>query len=324
MATRKTQRGPKAVGHARPKSELWEIEATRNYNRGSAIRGTQMKRIPITLIMLVTSLLTMTTAVAEDNNLADILAAQSDENRARYQYRNPEETLNFFGIEPGMTVVEALPGSVWYTGILLPYLGANGKVIGADYTVDTWTGIGYDSADFVASRKTWISDWTSKNKARREDNWASVDAFVFGALPKSLHGTADAVLFFRALHNMNYSAPSAVHLKDAVRNTWDVLKSGGIVGIVQHHARDDMSDAWSNGQNGYLKRDYVVDLMEAAGFELAAESDMNANNKDRPTESDSVWRLPPSYDGAQNDTARMAAVVAIGESNRMTLKFVKP
>ena len=67
-----------------------------------------MKRIPITLIMLVTSLLTMTTAVAEDNNLADILAAQSDENRARYQYRNPEETLNFFGIEPGMTVVEAL------------------------------------------------------------------------------------------------------------------------------------------------------------------------------------------------------------------------
>ncbi|MGY8797138.1 MAG: class I SAM-dependent methyltransferase, partial [Woeseiales bacterium] len=237
---------------------------------------------------------------------------------------NPEETLNFFGIEPGMTVVEALPGSVWYTGILLPYLGANGKLIGADYTVDTWTGIGYDSADFVASRKTWISDWTSKNKARREDNWASVDAFVFGALPKSLHGTADAVLFFRALHNMNYSAPSAAHLKDAVRNSWDVLKSGGIVGIVQHHAQDNMSDAWSNGQNGYLKRDHVVEMMEAAGFELAAESDINANDKDRPTESESVWRLPPSYNGAQDNPARMAAVKAIGESNRMTLKFVKP
>ena len=85
-----------------------------------------------------------------------------------------------------------------------------------------------------------------------------------------------------------------------------------------------MPDSWANGENGYLKRSYVVDLMEAAGFELAAESDINANDKDRPTESDYVWRLPPSLDGAENDSARMAAMKAIGESNRMTLKFVKP
>ena len=262
--------------------------------------------------------------MADEAKLADILASQSDETRARYQHRNPADTLSFFDIKPGMTVVEALPGDVWYTGILLPYLGENGKVIGADYDVATWTGIGYDSPNFLASRETWISDWIAKNENRRKDDWAKVDAFVLGALPESMHGTADAVLFFRALHNMNYPAPNAAHLKAAIRNSWDVLKSGGTVGIVQHHARDNMSDAWSNGENGYLKRDYVVELMESAGFELAGESSINSNDKDQPMESDSVWRLPPSFDGAQNDPAQMALVESIGESNRMTLKFVKP
>lgn len=301
-----------------------DIDSTTKYSFRPTGGEFHMDRLKTALITVVMTMIAATTAAAEDNKLADILAAQSDETRARYQYRNPEDTLNFLGIEPGMTVVEALPGSVWYTGILLPYLGADGKLIGADYAVDTWSGIGYDSADFLASRETWVADWTEENRNRSKDDWASVDAFVLGALPPSMHGTADAVLFFRALHNMNYSAPNAAHLKDAIRNSWDVLKPGGIVGIVQHHARDDMSDAWSKGDNGYLKRDYVVEMMEAAGFELAAESDINANDKDRPTESDSVWRLPPSYDGAQNNPARMAAVKAIGESNRMTLKFVKP
>jgi predicted methyltransferase len=85
-----------------------------------------------------------------------------------------------------------------------------------------------------------------------------------------------------------------------------------------------MSDSWANGENGYLKRDYVVDLMEAAGFELAAESNINANDKDQPTESEYVWRLPPNLGGAEDDSDKMAAMNAIGESNRMTLKFVKP
>ncbi len=279
----------------------------------------------LTMLVITWVIATATTFAAADNTkLSDILAVQSDETQARYQYRNPEETLDFFGIESGMTVVEALPGKVWYTGILLPYLGSEGKVIGADYAVDTWTGIGYDSPDFLETRKNWPAGWISDNEERMENDWANVDAFVFGALPTSMHGTADAVLFFRALHNMNYTAPDAGHLKEAIRNAWDVLKPSGVVGIIQHEARDDMSDAWSNGANGYLKRDYVVDLMVAAGFELVAESDMNANDKDQPKESDSVWRLPPSYDGAQNDPEKMAAVKAIGESNRMTLKFIKP
>ncbi|MEM7019642.1 MAG: methyltransferase [Pseudomonadota bacterium] len=276
------------------------------------------------LATVATALLNMTFATAADNKLDGILAAQPDEVRARYQYRHPKETLEFFGIKPGMAVVEALPGGGWYTKILLPYLGADGKVIGVDYAVDTYKGFGYDSDKFLATRKTWIADWTTKAKSWNVENGGSVDAFVFGALPEAMHGTADAVLFVRALHNMNYTAPDAAHLKAAIRNTWDVLKSGGIVGIVQHRAREDMPDAWANGKNGYLKQSYVVEMMEAAGFKLAAESDINANDKDQPTESDVVWRLPPSLSGVEKDSDNMAAMKAIGESNRMTLKFVKP
>ena len=221
-----------------------------------------------------------------------MLAAQPEEAQARYQYRHPQETLAFIGIAPGMTVVEALPSGGWYTKILLPYLGADGKVIGADYAVDTWTGIGYDGADFLATRVSWIADWTADAKGWAGDDGGSVDAFVLSALPASMHGTADAALFIRALHNMSYSAPDSAHLKAAIRDAWDVLKPGGIVGIVQHQARDGMPDSWANGENGYLKKDYVVDLMEAAGFELTAESNINANDKDQPPACSSRWRIP--------------------------------
>jgi len=255
--------------------------------------------------------------------LGAILAAQEDDVRARYKHRHPRETLEFFGIEPGMTVVDTLPGSVWYTGILLPYLGMEGKVIGASYAVDLWPLMGYDSAEFLEGQKTWASDWTAKAESWGDVESADVSAFVFGSLPESMHGTADAVLFVRALHNMAYTTPDAKHMAVAIQDAHDILKSGGIVGIVQHHARDSMSDNWSDGSNGYLKKGYVMDAMKAAGFEFVAESDINANRKDAPTEEQYVWRLPPSYDGAKTPEAR-AAVDAIGESNRMTLKFRKP
>ena len=283
-----------------------------------------MTRTLTALVTVVTAVLATTFATAADDRLAGVLAKQPDEVRARYQYRHPGDTLEFFGIEPGMTVVEALPGGGWYSKILLPYLGTDGKVVGADYAVETWTGIGYDSADFLATRETWIDDWTMDAKSWRGNDGGSVDAFVFGELPESMHGSADAVLFFRALHNMNYSAADGAHMEAAIRDSWNVLKPGGIVGVVQHQAREDMTDAWANGENGYLKKSYVVEQMEAAGFKLAAESDINANTKDRPTESDFVWRLPPSLDVGEDGPAKLAAMKAIGESNRMTLKFVKP
>ena len=272
-----------------------------------------MTRIMTPKIAIVTTLLLAAANIKADDRLTSILAAQTDNVQARYQYRHPEETLGFFGIEPGMTVVEVLPGEIWYTKILKPYLGSKGKVIGADYNTDVYKGIGYDSPEFLATRETWVTDWIEKSKSTGSADEAAVDAFVLGALPGSMHDTADAVLFFRALHNLAYTAPNSADLKTAIQNSWDILKSGGIVGIVQHHARDNMPNSWANGVNGYLKKGYVVDMMESAGFNLVAESEINANEKDRPTESEYVWRLPP--DGDMKD---------IGESNRMTLKFIKP
>ena len=262
-------------------------------------------------------------SAANNDRLAAVIAAQPDEAKARYKHRHPQETLEFFGIEPGMTVVDVLPGGGWYTKILLPYLGAGGQVIGADYAVDVWLGIGYVSSEFISKRRTWVRDWNERARSWGDDQSADVSAFVLGALPESMHGTADAVLFVRALHNMAYTTPDSRHLAEALKDAYDVLKPGGIVGIVQHHARDDMPDKWGDGKMGYLKKGYVIDMMEAAGFELVGESDINANSKDVPTTEQYVWRLPPSYDGADTPEAK-AQVDAIGESNRMTLKFRKP
>ena len=255
--------------------------------------------------------------------LGAILAAQPDEMKARYKYRHPQEMLEFFGIEPGMTVVDTLPGGGWYTKILLPYLGEDGQVIGADYAVDVWLGIGYDSDEFLGKRKTWITDWTARAESWGDDDSAEVSAFVLGSLPESMHGSADAVLFVRALHNMAYATADARHLSAAIQDAYDILKPGGIVGVVQHHARDNMPDKWADGEMGYLKKGYVIEMMEAAGLEFVDESAVNANSKDMPTTEQYVWRLPPAYDGA-DDPESKAKVDAIGESNRMTLKFRKP
>ena len=283
-----------------------------------------MKRLFAALLMVMTGLSTAPLVSGADAQLAGILAAQPDEVQARYQYRNPGETLEFFGLKPGMTVVEVLPGGGWYTKILLPYLGSGGKVVGADYPIEAWGAV-YSNEEFLESRKAWPASWSEEASGWFGDKGAQVDAFALGSLPESMQGTADAFLFIRAMHNLNYPEPEGSHLKAAIQSAWDALKSGGVVGIVQHHARDEMSDAWANGSNGYLKRDYVVSLMEAAGFELVGETDVNANENDRPTESEYVWRLPPSFAGTeQDDLDGRAALQAIGESNRMTLKFVKP
>ena len=255
--------------------------------------------------------------------LGAILAAQPAEAQARYKYRHPQETLEFFGIEPGMTVVDVLPGGGWYTKILMPYLGKSGKVIGADYAVGVWRGIGYDSDEFLGKRKTWITDWTARAESWGDNDSARVSAFVLGSLPESMRASADAVLFVRALHNMAYATADARHLSAAIQDAYDILKPGGIVGVVQHHARDNMPDKWADGEMGYLKKGYVIEMMEAAGLEFVDESAVNANSKDMPTTEQYVWRLPPGYDGA-DDPESKAKVDAIGESNRMTLKFRKP
>ena len=264
-----------------------------------------------------------TTAPAT-NELSAILTAQPEAVQARYVYRHPEETLNFFGIKPGMTVVEALPGGGWYSKLLLPHLGADGQLVGVNYPQAVWPLFGFFSEERIAQLATWTTDWPAGAQEWRGENAASVSAFEFGKTPEDLSGTADAVLFIRALHNLARFEDQGGFLTTAITDSYNVLKPGGIVGVVQHHAPDTASDEWANGSRGYLKKGFVIAQMQAAGFEFVASSDVNANSKDQPAAEDIVWRLPPSLRGAKDDAELTAKMLAIGESNRMTLKFKKP
>ena len=258
------------------------------------------------------------------DRLDAILAAQPEAVQARYQYRHPKETLEFFGVEPGMTVIEALPGAGWYSKMLIPYLGADGTLIGADYAIGLWSQFGFMSEEAIQKKQTWPADWTARAETWRGEDGARVAAFALGSLPPDMAGSVDVVLFIRALHNMARFEADGGFLSEAIRDAYTALKPGGIAGVVQHHARDDMPDDWASGANGYLKKDFVIATMEAAGFELVAWSDINANDQDQPTSEDIVWRLPPSLAGSDQDEYQRARLEEIGESNRMTLKFRKP
>jgi len=257
-------------------------------------------------------------------SLEEILAAQPEDVQARYEHRHPQETLEFFGIEPGMTVVEALPGGGWYTKILLPYLGADGRVIGADYALEMFPLFGFFSDEQIKKKETWVEDWTAQAEGWAGDDGAAVSAFVLGSLPEEMKGAADAMLFIRALHNLARFEDEGGYLTAALADAYAVLKPGGVVGVVQHEARPDMPDEWADGSAGYLKQAFVINAFEEAGFELAAESDINANPADQPTAEDVVWRLPPTLATSREDPELREQLQAVGESNRMTLLFRKP
>ncbi len=267
-----------------------------------------------------------TTANASDENKAldDVLAAQPEEVQARYGARHTKETLEFFGIKPGMTVVEGLPGGGWYTKILLPYLGADGVLIGADYAEDMYPKFGFFSQEDIDAKKTWVADWTAKANGWRSEGDASVSAFQFGSMSDEMKGTADAVFMVRALHNLARFEGDGAYLTAALNDAFEALKPGGVAGVVQHMAREDMPDDWASGGRGYLKQDFVIGQMEKAGFVFEASIDINNNPADKPSEKDIVWRLPPTYATSRDNEELKAQMKAIGESNRMTLRFRKP
>ena len=250
--------------------------------------------------------------------------AQPEDVKARYPYRNPKETLKFFGVQPGMTVVEGLPGGGWYTKLLLPYLGIEGRLIGANYAMDLWPNFSFATEEFLETQSTWSVDFPVNAAEWGGESGAPVSAFNFGAMPEELAGTADVVLMVRALHNMARFSDQRDFLGEALGESFAVLKPGGVLGVVQHHARDEMSDEFADGSRGYLKKAFVIAAAEAAGFELVAESDINANPLDQPGEDDVVWRLPPSLGTSADNPELRAELEAVGESNRMTLMFRKP
>jgi len=256
--------------------------------------------------------------------LSVVLSVQPDEVKARYPYRHPQETLEFFEITPGMTVVEALPGQGWYSKILLSYLGQEGALIGADYSDDLYPLFGFFNEEQLAERAQFVTDFPVDAAEWGGADAGSVGAFKLGALPEEMKGTADAVLFIRALHNLARFESQGGFLTAALQNAYDVLKPGGIVGVVQHEAREDMPDEFADGSHGYLKKIFVIETMQDAGFEYVAESAINQNDKDQPGEDDIVWRLPPTLITSRDNPELKAEMEAIGESNRMTLLFRKP
>ncbi|WP_181901795.1 class I SAM-dependent methyltransferase [Thalassotalea euphylliae] len=230
---------------------------------------------------------------------------RSAKNKARDAYRNPKETLAFFGFKPDMTVVEMAPGGGWYTEILAPALKANGKFYGAHYP------------------DTGEDNYFSKSRRRLEQKMASDEVFskveLTNFTPRVASeiapaGTADLVLTFRNLHNWGEEGVLQV-FKDAHK----ALKSGGVLGVVEH--RMPTSQKWEdNKRSGYFPEQMTIDLAEKAGFKLAAKSEVNANPKDTADHPKGVWTLPPVLRLKEQDKEKY---LAIGESDRMTLKFVK-
>lgn len=254
-----------------------------------------------------------------------VLAAQTDETKLRYQYRHPGETIAFFGLEPGMTVVDTLPGGPgWYASILSPYLGAEGTLVGADFAHDMWSMFGSVDADWLEARKTWEADYVSSVTELGGEDGAKVGAITLGSVSSDLDGSADAFLMIRAVHHLNRLEDEGGYFTSALQEASRVLKSGGTLGVVQHRSPEDLPDEWAEGDNGYVKQSQVIAFVEAAGFEFVEASEINANPKDVPTTDDVVWRLPPSLGTSRDDEELRAKMTEIGESDRMTLRFRKP
>ena len=284
------------------------------------------KYLILALLLAANSLMvTAGAATAADSaRLSAVLEAQVEKRKARYQWRHPQETLEFFGITPGMTVVEVLPGGGWYSSILVSYLGSEGVLVGADYPLEMWHKFPFGTDEFIAKRRAWVEEWPQRAAEWKGDDGASARAVRIGMIPDSMDGTADAVLFVRALHNLNRFETKGGFLSSALADSLAVLKPGGVVGVVQHEAPAGSSDEWADGSRGYLNQSALIAQFEAAGFEYLGSSAINLNPADVPAEDEVVWRLPPSLQTSSNNPELAAKYEAIGESNRMTLLFRKP
>ena len=232
---------------------------------------------------------------------------RSAANKARDVHRHPAETLAFFGAKPTDTIVEIWPGGGWYTEILAPYLKDHGQLI-----VAAPMGRG---ADGIA--KFLDTDPTTYGKVGR----ANFPTLMGGTGVRA--GTADMVLTFRNVHNWrmgSYKADGADYSADAFKELYAMLKPGGVLGIEDHRLPEEASDERERN-SGYIKVSTIRRLAEQAGFQFAGSSEINANPKDRKDYPKGVWTLPPRL--AEGDKDR-DVYLAVGESDRMTLKFIKP
>ncbi len=256
------------------------------------------------------------------NTLDQVIAARSESDRARDGARHPAQTLDFFQLEAGMTVAEALPGGGWYTRILAPYLGTGGAIYGVNYAKEVWPLFGFMDAKQIEKR-IGATEKFPRQVAKYTDNNINAQGFTFATAPEKAYKTVDRFLIIRALHNLNRFESKIGSRSQALSAVRVLLKNDGLVGVVQHRIPESADDAGADGSRGYLKQSAVIAMFEQAGFELVASSEMNANPKDQPGPEDIVWRLPPSFSGSEDNPELKAAMEAIGESDRMTLLFKK-
>lgn len=256
-----------------------------------------------------------TLSLLEAASASDI---RSDDEKARDKYRNPIETLEFFGIEPDFKVVEAWPGGGWYTNILAPYL-ASGE--------GTLVAASWDPEAFEGERRDNIIERIEAFKQNYDDprfGTLEYSSFSGSSEPLTEAGTADLVLTLRNLHNWMSGNYADKFFSDA----YDALKPGGVLGVVEHRL-PSTAEQDPKGSSGYVHEDYVKALAIAAGFEFASSSEVNANASDTADHPFGVWTLPPNSRTADRDGQTPSdfdseVYQAIGESDRMTLKFVKP
>ncbi len=255
--------------------------------------------------------------------LDTVLAAQDMEHKARYQYRHPKETLEYFGVAPGMVVADTLAGG-YYSPILLQYLGDEGSLYGVSYSLEH-RGIDHkDNAERMENYRTWPGRYVESAEKWRGGSKAKVGGFLFGEVPEDVKGKVDVFLMMRAMHHLNKYEDVKMTRTNALKDVYAALKPGGTLGIVQHRAPADADEEWAKGFNGYIKQDPLIAAVKAAGFEFVGSNEVNANPKDKPVVGDFVWRLPPVLSGSKDDPEKRAKMEAIGETDRMTLKFRKP
>jgi predicted methyltransferase len=234
-------------------------------------------------------------------------AQRSARNRARDGFRHPKETLAFFGVTKDSHVVELWPGRGWYTEILAPFLRDSGKL----------TVTNFDPKSAQGERKEMAAGYDQMLAAAPGVYGKVTVARVNppGDIVLGPDGSADVVLTFRNFHNWIMGG----FAQNVVAAAFKVLKPGGVFGVVEHRASPG-TDAKKAADTGYVPEQAIIDMAQAAGFKLAGKSEINANPKDDHDHPGGVWALPPSLRNGDKDKAKY---LAIGESDRMTLKFVK-
>lgn len=254
----------------------------------------------------------MQAATPAANALQQVLAGdwRSAANVARDTYRHPQQTLEFFRVQPQQTVIEITPGNGWYSEILAPYLRGQGHYVAAvvdPMALPAGSGRDYQQRGRDSLQKKFAD-------APAQFDRATVVAYDPAAPVLGAPGSADVVLTFRNVHNWR----TAGQAEGMFKGFFDVLKPGGTLGVVEHRAKGDVA---ADDKSGYVGQAQVIAMAEAAGFKLDASSEINANPRDTKDYPGGVWTLPPTN---SHDAADDARYKAIGESDRMTLRFVKP